>query len=118
VPPRSVIECYGPPGGWKKYPWDRPDVDDLPPDPTLLKNALMYKASPEYAGREELLDLMAEQREEMSWERHHGYSMPEFEKGGFHYKDPEVRKERMDKLEELLEQARVSGLERDRMRAS
>jgi hypothetical protein len=84
----------------------------------LLKNALIYKASTEYAWRDELLDLMAEQREEMSWERHHGYDMPEFEKSAFHCKDPEARKERMDKLEELLEQARVSGLERDRMRAS
>ena len=72
-----------------------------------------YKNSTEYEWREELIDLMAEQREEMAWERHHLDVMPEFEKTNFLYRDTQERNERISELTELLDEAREANLERD-----
>jgi hypothetical protein len=75
-----------------------------------------YKNSTESEWREELIDLMAERREEMAWERHHLEVMPEFEKTNFIYRDTQERNDRIFELTELLEQIRDAGLERDRPR--
>jgi hypothetical protein len=117
-PPGCACHCGTAPCPLHPWAWIKADVDLLPPDPILAQNGFNYKESIECAWREELLDLMAEQREEMSWERHNGYTMPEFEKGGFRYKDPAARKEQMDKLEDLLTQAKLASLQRARLRAS
>ena len=73
-----------------------------------------YKNSTEDKWREELIDLMAEQREEMSWERHHMTVMPKFEKTDFMYRDTEERSDRIARLRELLEQVKAANLEQDR----
>lgn len=74
-----------------------------------------YLNSTEHAWRQELIDLMAEQREEMVWERRHFEEMPSYEKTDFQYRSPEERRDRIERLTELLNDAREAGLERDRM---
>lgn len=71
-----------------------------------------YLNSNEHSWREELTDLMAENREESAWERHNNcIVMPEFEKGGFICKDSQERADRIAHLEDLLEESRRAGLE-------
>jgi hypothetical protein len=75
-----------------------------------------YQNSQESEWREELIDLMAEEREEMAWERHHLEVMPVFEKTNFIYRDTQERNDRMARLGELLEQAKEAHLLQDRGR--
>lgn len=73
-----------------------------------------YKNSVESEWREELINLMAEQREEMSWERHHLEAMPNFEKIDFVYQDAQERSNRVSVLKELLDLAKEANLQQDR----
>ncbi|ETN38075.1 uncharacterized protein HMPREF1541_07699 [Cyphellophora europaea CBS 101466] len=66
----------------------------------MMRRPERYKDSTEHEWREELTNLMAEEREEMSWGRHHLMTMPRYEKTGFIYKDTEEKKDRLDRLNE------------------
>ena len=69
----------------------------------------------EYRWREELIDLMAEKNDECRYEMANGSDMSDYDKTNFRYRDPDARKERIEQLNDFLDEC--SEVERTREEA-